>query len=471
MQINPNKHSLKKIIIRGSIMVGISVLAAIISRFSGLQEQKQVLAISIFTLIISATLLFWNFRLAIAFIGMAIILGGNVISLEQFINSAELDIILFLIGMMTLVGVLKDLGLFTWIIQLIINNKKLSGRSLIILIILLSALMACIVDEVTSIVIMLALIFQICDTLKINATPFVIISVMATNIGSSGTMLGNPIGILIGTKAGFSFIDFITWASPIMIVALIAALIIMLIWFRKDIQLLSERLDSRRNMQNGLGPLIKIPYAKGLIILVLAITLIAFHNFIEEKLGIEKNTLLIVTPLAISGILMIWKNERARHYIESEVEWWTLLFFMMLFAVAGSLETTGVTSLIAQNFTLVFGTDPFVLTPVILFMTALGSAFVDNIVFVAVFIPVVNEIGSTPVWWALLFGGCFGGNITLIGSTANIVALGMMEKRYRKHISFLKWFKYGIAIAFVTCIIAVLLIWLLMPFMPPTTGY
>lgn len=471
MQNNNDKLSLTQIGIRGAIMVGISILFGFLASYSGMEDQKQVLAISIFTLIISATLMFWNFRLAIAFVGMAIILGGKVLSLEQFISSAELDIILFLIGMMTLVGVLKDLGLFSWIIQLVISMKKMTGRLFIITVMIISALMASVVDEVTSIVFMLALIFQVCDTLKVKPTPFVIISVIATNIGSSGTMLGNPIGILIGTKAGFSFIDFVIWAAPIMLASLMVSLVVVLIWFRKDIHLLTERLEARRKMQAGLGPLVEIPYRKGLIILISAITLIALHHALEEKLGIEKNTLLIVAPLAISGILMIWKNERARHYIESEVEWWTLMFFMMLFAVAGSLEKTGVTEQIAHNFTNFFGDNLTVLTPVILFISAIGSAFVDNIVFVAAFIPVVNEIGATPLWWALLFGGCLGGNITLIGSTANIVALGMMEKRYRQHITFLEWFKFGIVIGLITCVVATLLILLIMPLMPAAAGY
>ncbi|OFX24312.1 MAG: hypothetical protein A2041_14095 [Bacteroidetes bacterium GWA2_31_9b] len=454
MQTANNKLSLKQIAIRSAIMIGISSAVGLFSTYAGLSGSKQILATSIFTLIITATLLFWNFRLAIAFIGMAIILAGNVITLEQFINSAELDIILFLVGMMTLVGVLKDLGLFSWIIQSVIKMKHMNGYLFIIIVMFMSALMACLVDEVTSIVFMLALIFQVCDTLKISPTPYVIISVIATNIGSSGTMLGNPIGILIGTKAGFSFIDFMITAFPIMIISLLVSLSVVLLWYKKDIHLFTERLEARRKMLIGLGPLIEIPYKKGLIILIAAISLIALHHVIEQKLGVEKNTLLIVAPLAISGILMIWKNERARHYVESEVEWWTLLFFMMLFAVAGSLEKTGVTQQLAANFTNTFGTNPMVLTPVILFITAAGSAFVDNIVFVAAFIPIVKEIGSESLWWALLFGGCYGGNITLIGSTANIVALGMIEKRYHKHITFFEWFKFGIVIGVITCIIA-----------------
>jgi len=460
-----SKMPFKDTMIRLAVLISISISAGFLTYLSGLTKQSQITAVSIFILIILATLLFWNIRLAIAFIGIAILLAGNVISLEQMIKSAELDIILFLVGMMTMVGVLKDLGLFTWIIQLVINMEQINGKRFVIVLIIMSAVMASVVDEVTSIVFIMALVFQVCDTLKMKPTPFVLISVIGTNIGSSGTMLGNPVGILIGTKAGFSFKDFLIWATPITFVCLITALILIMFWFRKDIQLLSERLEARRKMQLGLGPLVKIPYVKGLAILISAVILIALHHELELLLGISKNTLLIVAPLAISGVLMIYMRNRARHYIESEVEWWTLLFFMMLFSVAGSLEYTGVSEYIALNFQSTFGNNPVVLTPIILFITAIGSAFVDNIVFVAAFIPIVKQLDSTPLWWALLFGACLGGNITAIGSTANIVALGMMEKRYKTHMSFLQWFKIGITVGLITCITASILLVLLIPFM------
>lgn len=466
MHSENEKLTSKQMYIRAFIMIGVSVLTGFLTDLAGLHSPKQIMATSIFILIISATLLFWNFRLAIAFIGIAILLGGNVSSLEQMIKSTELDIILFLVGMMAMVGVLKDLGLFTWIIQLVINMKGMNGKLFTIIVVFMSAIMASVVDEVTSIVFVLALIFQVCDTLKIRAVPFIMIAVIGTNIGSSGTMLGNPVGILIGTKAGLSFQDFLKWATPVMLLSLVVALILIMFWYRKDIQLLSERLEARRKMHLGLGPLVKIPYKRGLAILICAITLIAFHHQLETLLGVGKNTLLIVAPLVISGFLMIWRNNRARHYIESEVEWWTLLFFMMLFSVAGSLEHTGVTEHIAHNFKGAFGSSPVLLTPIIIFVTAIGSAFVDNIVFVAAFIPVVKELGSPPLWWALLFGACFGGNITAIGSTANIVALGMMEKRYRAHITFIEWFKIGAVVGLVTCAVAWGMIIMLMPFMP-----
>jgi len=415
-----------------------------------------------------ATLLFWNFRLAIAFVGIGILMGTNVLDLPTFIQECKLDVILFLVGMMVTVGVLKELGLFTWIIQMVIQMPHMTGRIFVAIIVTLGALMACVVDEVTSIVFVATLIFQVCDTLKIRPMPFIIIAVLGTNVGSSGTMLGNPVGILIGQNADppLSFIDFITWSFPIMLLTLLVSLGVLIYWFRADIQLLSERLHARREMKLGLGPLVQVPYRRGLAILMGMIGFIGLHHQLERTLGLAPNTILIVAPLVISGLLMIWRHERARHYIESDVEWWTLLFFMMLFAVAGTLNHTQVTEEIAGRFQQVFGDRVEVLTPLVMGISALGSAFVDNIVFVAAFMPVVNKLGHTPLIWALLQGACLGGNITMIGSTANIVALGMLEKRYRSHIQFWEWLKVGAVVGLITCLVSWGCIAFLTPYMP-----
>jgi Na+/H+ antiporter NhaD/arsenite permease-like protein len=196
------------------------------------------------------------------------------------------------------------------------------------------------------------------------------------------------------------------------------------------------------------------------------ICFIGLHHYIEGYLGLPPNTVLIIAPLIIAGCLMFWRHERARHYIEADVEWWTLLFFMMLFAIAGALERTGVTEEIANHFRTIFGDRPSVLTPVIIGISAFGSAFVDNVVFVAAFMPVVNKLQHTPLLWALLQGACLGGNATMIGSTANIVALGMLEKRYRAHIRFFDWLKVGTLVAVLSCLIAWAGIAVLSPYMP-----
>jgi Na+/H+ antiporter NhaD/arsenite permease-like protein len=447
--------------------VAVSGLVGLLAHSFGFDRQ-QVISVSIFIVIIMATLLFWQFRLAIAFVGIGVLMGADVLTLPTFIEESQLDVILFLVGMMVTVGVLKELGLFTWIIQSVIAVQGMTGKLFVAIIVFLGAFMACVVDEVTSIVFVATLIFQVCDTLKIRPMPFLIIAVMGTNVGSAGTMLGNPVGILIGQNAEppLSFVDFLQWSFPIMLIALTATLGILMWWFRADIRLLSERLQARRELGLGLGPLVQVPYKRGLAILVGTISLIASHHFIERALNLAPNTVLIVAPLVIAGLLMMWRHERSRHYIESDVEWWTLLFFMMLFAVAGTLEHTRVTVRIADSFHTAFGGRSLILIPLILVLSAVGSAFVDNIVFVAAFMPVVNKLQQTPLVWALVLGTCFGGNITMIGSTANIVALGMLEKRYRASINFFDWLKVGVVVGLVTGLIAWVGVAIMAPYMP-----
>ncbi len=462
-----NQLSKQNITFRMLIAISVSVAMGLLAHLFEF-DRSQVISCSIFIMIIMSTLMFWTFRLAIAFVGIGALMGTNVLDLPTFIQECKLDVILFLVGMMVTVGVLKELGLFTWIIQNVIKTRHMTGKKFVVIIVVLAAFMACAVDEVTSIIFVATLIFQVCDTLKIRPVPFLIIAVMATNVGSTGTMLGNPVGILIGQSATppLNFADFLLWSFPIMLVTLTATLGLLLVWFRNDIRLLSERLKIRREMGLGLGPLVQVPYRRALAILVGMLTFIALHHQIEHLLGLAPNTILIVAPLIVAGLLMIWRHRRARHYVESDVEWWTLLFFMMLFAVAGTLEHTLVTEKIADAFQGAFKGRPGLLTPVIIAISAIGSAFVDNIVFVASFMPVVNRLEQTPLLWALLQGACLGGNITLIGSTANIVALGMLEKRYHSHILFFEWFKVGAVVGLVTCLIAWAGIAYLTPHMP-----
>lgn len=454
---------------RGAVLAALTLLTAFLARTGGFSP-SQVLSSSVFIMIILATLLFWPFRLAIAFVGIAALLGCRVLTLPSFIESCELDIILFLVGMMVTVGVLKDLGLFTWIIQTVLRMKNMTGPRFVCAVALLAAALACIVDEVTSIVFVTALVFQVCDTLKIRPTPFVITAVLATNVGSAGTMLGNPVGILIGYKAGFTFGDFVVWSLPVTLAALGATLGVTLYFYRHAIAEMSERLRTRRDRDLGLGPLVKVPYRRGLFVLGAMMTLIALHHALEVRLNLERNTVLIVVPLLIAGVLMIWRHQRARHYIEQEVEWWTLLFFMMLFAVAGTLEHTGVTKKIAEEFALAAGSRIALLVPMTIAASAIGSAFVDNVVFVAAAIPVVREMNLTVLWWALLFGACYGGNITMIGSTANIVAIGMLEKRYRAHMIFSEWLKIGLLVGLATFLIAWAALTIAGPHMPAVHG-
>lgn len=459
----------KQLIIRMVILLLVSIGVGVGGGAIGLNEQ-QAAATSVFLAIILGTLFFWNFRLAIAFLGVGVLIFTKSLDIDHFVKEASLPVILFLVGMMIIVGALRDLGFFTWIVQSIISIPNITGRKFIAVTAVASALLACAVDEVTSIIFISTLVFQVCNRLKLNPAPYIIICVLCTNIGSAGTMMGNPVGIYIGTKAHLSFADFIKWAFPVMLLSLGSAVGVTMWWYRKELDEFNVRLKDRMDRDLSLVPTVKVPYKKGLAVLLITLVFIALHHTLEQWLELDPNSILLVAPLACSGVIMIFKRDRARHYVEAEVDWWTLLFFMLLFAIAGTLAYTGVTTLMADSFTRHFGTDLDVLLPVILATTALGSAFVDNVIFVAAFAPVIETLGESvkimPLWWALLFGACFGGNITLIGSTANIVALGMLEKNFKMHISFFQWLKIGSLSALIACLVAWGLLTLLAPFMP-----
>ena len=447
-----------------SAMIAITALAGWGARAVGIAPATlPVVAVCTFVGVICTTLFFWTHRVAAAFLGVAVLIGTHTMTLQGLMRATELDIIFFLIGMMIIVGGLKDLGVLTWIIQSIINKKKMTGGSFVLILCGLSALLSSIVDEVSSIVVVLALVFQVCETLKVRATPFVLIAVLCTNIGSASTMLGNPVGIFIGNKAGFTFGQFLSGATPIALTSLIATTAIILFWFRKPIKEMTAKMEEHRNQNRGLGPLVRIPYKRGLCVLVVTVSVIAFHHQIENMLGLtgaeNKNAFLIVTPLIIAGLLMAYRPQRARYYVEHDVEWWTLLFFMLLFAIAGGLAQQGVTANLADKLSTVVTGGPKAMVPFVLGISSIGSAFMDNIVFVAAFTPVIQSLVERAadysiLWWALLFGACFGGNITAIGSTANIVALGLLEKRAHAYIAFLEWLKIGAIIGLVSGLIA-----------------
>jgi Na+/H+ antiporter NhaD/arsenite permease-like protein len=454
---------------RMALLVGASAAANVLGRWAGL-DPLQALSASVFLAVLLGTLFFWEFRLAIAFLGVAVLIFTKALSLPHFVEAAALPVILFLVGMMIVVGALRDLGFFTWIVQGILSIPRITARRFMFVAGVASALLACVVDEVTSIIFISALIFQVCGRLKIRPTPHLILCVLCTNVGSAGTMMGNPVGIYIGTQAGFTFQDFVVWAFPTMLLALAATVSVTLYWYRKDLREFDAALQDRVSRHLSLVSKVEIPYQRGLAVLAFTLALIASHHAMEKWLGLDRNSILLVAPLIAAGVIMVVRRDRARHYVEREVDWWTLLFFMLLFAIAGTLEYTGVTRRAAEGVAGVFGTRPVVLVPAVMAMSAMGSAFVDNVVFVAAASPVIHELGRTtpamPLWWALLFGACFGGNITLIGSTANIVALGLLEKNAHEHVRFWDWLKIGLLSALVACAIAAAALLLMAPHMP-----
>jgi len=448
------------------------LLLMLISLFVGLLgyeiglNPKQSIAISIFSASILGTLFFWEFRLSFVFVGSGILLLAKVIDLENFIKFASLDVILFLIGMMIVISMLKEAGFFMWLISRVLRVKNLTGRKLFIILMFISSLLSGLMDEVTSIITMVTVILEISDFLDVNPVPLLISSVFATNIGSAQTVLGNPIGVLIAARGKLSFEDFLINALPVSLVVLVITTFLLLIWYRDYIKDISKKLKGH-NENKFFLQLISVPSDRktkiSMIIFGITVLLIGLHRRLELLFGVEENTLLILLPIISAGLVMVYRHDKARYYVEHEVEWNALLFFLFLFAQAGVIQASGIGSFIAEKIVSLIGNHPNILSFVVLFSSGFLSGMLDNVVVVSSYIPVIKSLSAlhvslTPLWWALLFGACYGGNITIIGSTANIVAMGILEKQKNIKINFFEWFKIGLIVGILSMAISYLAI-------------
>ncbi len=438
-----------------------------------LPETKQMIAGTIFIALVIGTLLFWTFRVAIAFLGIVVLLMSGTIDLPHTVKFMNLDVILFLIGMMIIVALLRRSGFFRWLLSLSLEITGFKPHYLFLMILVISAVMAALVDEVTSILFTSALILDFCEFFEIKPTKLIISIVFATNIGSSWTVLGNPIGILIALRSGLTFDDFMHTAFPVGVLALISIMLIVAIWMHKDLKEIRHKLHAHRGAERRhfLDDLEKIDdrnlfYGSALIFFTV-IPLLANHHNLEHWLGLEPNTMLVGTSLLGAGIAMFWQRAKAREVLMKDVDWWTLIFFMFLFAKAGALEFVGLTDVIA-DYMYHFSGDGnlYLLVFIVLWVSAFASAAADNVVVVATFVPILQSLAESThsqiLWWALLFGGCYGGNMTMVGSTANIIALGVLEERAGYKMKLTYWLKIGVWGALLPMIIGTaVLMWMI----------
>jgi len=443
------------------IIIGTALCVAAGGAKVGLSQHQAIVA-TIFCVSIMGVLLYWELRLSFVFLGAGAMLLTHSIDLENLIKFASLDVILFLIGIMILVGMLNDAGFFYWIVTRLIRIKNVTGEKLFILIMLLSGVLSGLMGEVASIIIMTKIILDICDLVDINPIPLIIASVLATNIGSSGTLLGNPVGILIAARANLTFEDFMKNAFPITAIVFVVTLAILSLWYRKIIKKMTEKLIPLRENKFFMSLItistdIRTKVSIGIFVSMLIC--IFFHHRIEILFNLEENSILMMTPIVFAGIALLYRRDRMRHYVEREVEWTSVLFFLFLFALAGVVKYSGVSDVIARGLIGKFGNPANLLSAVLIYSSSFLSAVLDNTVVVATYIPIVQSLGGlniniNPLWWAILFGACYGGNITVIGSTANIIAIDILEKSRGLKIGFYPWLKIGLVVGILTTTVA-----------------
>lgn len=433
----------------------------------------QIISTLVFLTVICGTLFYWQFRLTFAFGGIAILLATNLLDVEHIIEFAGLDIILFLVGMMTLIGFLEEKHFFEYLIARVVD--KIGHRAYLLMGVLMSlaTLFAALVDEVTSILFMMSTMFHLVKRYKVNPIPFLLMLVFTTNIGSSATAVGNPIGVMIAMRAHLTFADFLRWASPLSLVSLALTIVLCFLLFGKSIRELDKKmkaekreLDESRHITHK-----KSDIRLSWVLFLGTVLFLVLHAHIEKFLGLQKNAMLLGTSLGAGAIVILLNGGRARDLFMQRVDWWTLTFFMALFASVGTLKYVGVTERIAEAMLSIGQNNPTFLLMVFTAAVSLLTGFMDNVLAVATFIPILLELEKAgvyayPFWWGMLFGGTFYGNLTVIGSTANIVAMGMLEKEFGQNIKFMEWLKPGFIVSTLTIALALLLIHLQIPFMP-----
>ena len=394
-----------------------------------------------------------------AFSGVAVLILLHVIDEHHAIKFIDFETIMLLFGMMIIVSVLKHSGLFTIISVRISELTRGNPVKILILFSVVTALMSAFLDNVTTVLIIIPIIIELTRGLGLDPKKYVLSQVIISNIGGTATLIGDPPNVIIGSKVGLTFNQFLFNLSPPVIV--IFAVVLAFIWVTNRsqfkpintniIKLFTVNLLLEKIRHDFLS--IKIDYRlmkKGLVFLVIAIFL-----FITQTI-----TGLAPGVIAISaGIFLVLVSGMNLEKVMEEIEWSTLMFFVGLFILVGALEEYGVIEWIAHNVFLNVGDNPYVVVLVVEWVAGIASGFLDNIPFTITMIPIIeimneaNPLFDNLLWWALALGACLGGNITIIGASANIVSIGI-AKKYGVKISFLDFMKFGAIISFISLTIA-----------------
>ncbi len=394
-------------------------------------------------------------RIAIALGGAAAMLVIGATNAEKAFYShktgIDWNVIFLLLGMMIIVGVIHKTGLFEFLAIKAIKVADGSPRKALVFLVILVAIASAILDNVTTILLAVPMTIIVCKQLNVNPVPFLLSEVFASNIGGAATLVGDPPNIIIASRAGLSFNDFLIHMAPLVIVAMIVVTP-MLVWmFRKELVNTAE--DRARVHELDEFSYLKNPVLMKKSLAVLSLVVVGFlaHSAIQMEPS--------VIALLGAGLLIAISGLKPADYIQ-DVEWGTLVFFAGLFVMVGALVNVGALQIVSDYLSELVAGKPQLATGVLLVLSAIVSGIVDNIPYVVSMAPVVADLSAAVpaehgdvLWWALAFGADFGGNATIIGASANVVAIGLAAKAGIK-ISFWQFAKYGIPVTFVSIAIA-----------------
>ncbi len=384
--------------------------------------------------------------------GVAIILVG-VLDQDQAFQAIDWNVIFLLAGMMMIANVLRETGLFQWIAVQSVRLGKGNPYSIMIILVLVTAVTSALLDNVTIVILMAPVTLFIAASLGVSPLPFLIAEILASNIGGTATLIGDPPNILIGSAAGIDFVTFAANLAPISLIILIAFIGLTWLLFRKDLQAAKsgqssiEAMDTSELITNR--PLL----SKSLIVMTGVVLGFLFHG----ALHLQPATI----ALAGATVLMLWGRIDTDHVLQ-DIEWTTLFFFIGLFIVVEALVEVGIIEAVAQAALRLTGGNLQMTSLLLLWLSAIASGIVDNIPYTATMIPVVESLGHSmpvePLWWSLALGACLGGNATLVGAAANVVVANLAEKSGHP-ISFGLFLRYGAIVTLMSIVLASVYVW------------
>ncbi len=404
----------------------------------------------------------WVHRVRVALGGALLLLVIGATDGEHAFYSKEAGIdwgvIVLLIGMMLIVAVLRRTGIFEYLA--IWAAKRARGRPfrLMVLLVLVTAVASALLDNVTTVLLVAPVTLLVCQRLGVNPVPFLIAEVLASNIGGSATLVGDPPNIIIASRAGLSFNDFLLHLAPLAIVLMVVFVGLCRVLFRRSFTYDEERAAQVMALQERDAIRDKRLLIFSLVVLVVVLAAFVLHTVLHLEPAVVAIT---------GGLVLLAGSRQDPEAVAKDVEWPTLLFFVGLFVMVGALVATGVIDRMAQAATGAVGDRLFAASMVLLWASAALSAIVDNIPYVATVAPIVEELvngagdpaGSQVLWWSLALGADLGGNATAIGASANVVMLGLAERAGRR-ISFWEFTRYGLVVAFVTVAVSMPYLWL-----------
>ena len=412
-------------------------------------DVNQIVAIAVFVIVMLAIMTEKLHRSLAAITGAMLVLALHVMPFDAAMEHIDFNTLGVLLGMMLFVSVVKLSGVFEFLAIKCARLAKGDPWKIMLLFVLLTAVLSAFLDNVTTVLLIGPMTLTVCKLLDINPIPFFMTEILASNIGGTATLIGDPPNIMIGSAAGYSFFDFILYDAPAVVIILAAVLVVFYFMYGRKMHVDDEHRS--RIMELDEHAQIKNQRLLKQSVVMTALVVVGFMA--HGALGLES----CIIALGAAGIIMLISGESIEEAL-SNVEWTTLSFFAGLFVIVGALAETGVIGMLANGLIDATGGNVFITMLVLLIGSAVISSFLDNIPFVATMIPILLAMESTgmdvtPLWWAVSLGACLGGNGTLIGASANVV-LSDISKKHGYEISFATFFKTGFPIMLLTILIA-----------------